>query len=81
MSNWGSYVQSGENWEKIDKAGSALSQRISCYLIHYPAFDKRLFECKCGCIFPAWQVEAALSSNDWSIIDSIHANCQSDFIL
>ena len=70
--DWGSYVQGGDEWEKIDRAGRELSSFLSCGKIHYPAFRKRLFECSCGVVFPVWMVEAAVQSNDWSMIEEKH---------
>jgi hypothetical protein len=70
--SWGSYIQGGESFEQVDKAGLALSNHIGCP-IHYPAYNKRLFECKCSIVFPVWQVEAAMKSKDWSVIDMLHS--------
>jgi len=36
--------------------GQKLNLAINCP-IHYPAFGKRLFECKCGVTFPLYIVE------------------------
>ena len=69
--SWGYFLQ-GQGEQEIDSAGSALSQHLSCKCCHYPAFNKRLFECKCGVIFPVWMVQAAIESNDWSLIDEKH---------
>lgn len=69
--NWGAYVQN-HNLEHLEQIGKALNLHLGC-AVHYPAFDKRLFECKCNRIFPAWMVEHAVDSNDWSMIDEIHA--------
>lgn len=74
--NWGSYSQGGDSWERIDQAGTALSSVLSCHVIHYHAFNKRLFECKCGIIFPAWMVEAATMTNDWSLILQKHGGVE-----
>ena len=70
-SNWGSYVQGGQDWELLETVGIQLNNHISCG-VHYPAYDKRLFECHCGIIFPRWAVEAAINSADWSDIDKLH---------
>ena len=67
---WGAYMRDN-NFEKIDIAGAALSNHISC-AVHYPAYDKRLFECKCGIIFPVWAVEAAIMTDKWEDIDNLH---------
>lgn len=44
--------------QEIDQLGRKLNLAIGCP-IHYPAFGKRLFECKCGVIFPLFVVEAS----------------------
>jgi hypothetical protein len=68
--NWGSYIQ-GQGWEEIDKAGSALSQYLH-EPVHYPAWNKRLFECKCCVIFPVWMIEAAMKTGDYRMIQEKH---------
>ncbi len=52
---WGAYIQSG-NLEEVDSLGSELSLRIHCP-VHYPAYNKNLFECRCGVIFPLYVVK------------------------
>ena len=63
---WGAYVQPGLD-EEIDSLGSRLSVEISCP-VHYPAYGKNLFECKCGVIFPLYLVR----SRDWDRIKHKH---------
>ncbi len=67
---WGAYMQNN-HFEQIDKIGAALNLHLNCS-VHYPAFDKRLFECKCNIIFPYWMVEHAVETGDWSMIDEKH---------
>jgi hypothetical protein len=54
--NWGSYIQSG-GWEHIDELGKRLSLVINCP-VHYPAYNKRMFECSCGRCFALYLVES-----------------------
>jgi len=68
---WGAYIQGGEDFEKIDRAGSQLSLVLNC-AVHYPAYEKRLFECSCNIVFPAYAVEAAMVTNEWSLILERH---------
>ena len=53
---WGYFQQGAELMEKIMELGKKLNLAIDCP-IHYPAFGKRLFECRCGIIFSAYVVE------------------------
>ena len=63
---WGAYTQQGDLAE-IDSLGSELSMRINCP-VHYPAYNKNLFECRCGVIFPLYIVRG----NDWDTIIKKH---------
>ena len=38
---------------ELEQAGAQLSIEVNCP-IHYPAFNKNLFECKHGVVFPVW---------------------------
>lgn len=68
---WGSYLQGGNaDWELLERLGSQLSLRIDC-AVHYPAYDKRLFECK-HTTFPRFAIESANSSSDWSAVIKHH---------
>ena len=69
--SWGAYTQGGK-LQHLESIGRALNLYIKCP-VHFPAYDKRLFECKCGVIFPMWQVEAAIMTGDWSAIDLLHS--------
>ena len=69
--NWGSYVQGGNDWELLDKCGTELSIQLSC-TVHYPAYNKRLFECQCGITIPRWAVEAAIQTDNWADIIALH---------
>jgi len=51
---WGAYIQTGIT-EELDYLGSKLSIEIGCP-VHYPAYNKNLFECRCGVIFPLYLV-------------------------
>lgn len=53
--------------EELDTLGSRLSVEIGCP-VHYPAYNKNLFECRCGVIFPLYLVK----SRDWDRIKQKH---------
>ncbi len=63
---WGAYQQPGLN-EEIDQLGSKLSIEIDC-AVHYPAYNKNLYECHCGVIFPLYIVK----SRNWELIKKKH---------
>ena len=63
---WGAYIQTGIT-EEIDGLGSQLSLEIGC-AVHYPAYNKNLFECKCGVIFPLYVVRW----KNWELIRRKH---------
>jgi len=63
---WGAYIQPGLD-EKIDQIGSKLSVVINCP-VHYPAYGKRMYECKCGVIFPVYM----LTGDNWNVIIKKH---------
>ena len=52
---WGAYAQSGK-LQEIDHLGSELSLAIHC-AVHFPAYNKNLFECMCGVVFPLYMVK------------------------
>ena len=54
--SWGYYIQGNLKEKEIDELGSRLSVIIHCP-VHYPAYDKRMFECKCGVVFPLYLLE------------------------
>ena len=63
---WGAYAQLG-NFEEIDRLGSELSLAIHC-AVHFPAYNKNLYECRCGVIFPLYLVKGG----DWKAIIQKH---------
>jgi len=63
---WGAYVQNG-NLEEIEELGAELSVRIDCH-VHYPAYNKNIFECRCGVIFPLYLVKG----KNWKLIIEKH---------
>ncbi|KKN53776.1 hypothetical protein LCGC14_0598690 [marine sediment metagenome] len=65
---WGAYQQPGLD-EEIDSLGSQLSIEIGC-AVHYPAYNKNLFECMCGVIFPLYVVKG----QDWKLIKQKHVD-------
>jgi hypothetical protein len=68
--NWGAYMQQG-NLEELNKCGGELSIKIKCP-VHYPAFNKPYFECKCNVVFPDYAIKGALSTGNWSDIINKH---------
>lgn len=64
--SWGAYMQSG-NLGELELLGSRLNLEISCP-VHYPAYGKNLFECRCGVIFPLY----ILRQGDWDKIRELH---------
>lgn len=65
---WGAYVQQG-NLQELEMLGTQLSTEIDCP-VHYPAYNKNAFECKCKVVFPLYIVKA----RDWNRIREIHKN-------
>ena len=63
---WGAYTQPGLD-EEIDSLGARLSVEIGCP-VHYPAYNKNLFECRCGVIFPLYLVRGG----NWELIKQKH---------
>jgi len=70
---WGAYMQGGFS-EEVDSLGAMLSVEIDCP-VHYPAFNKNLFECKHGVVLPYYVVAA----KDWDKIRKVH-NLEKDMI-
>lgn len=64
---WGFYVQGSDQMQEVMGLGAQLSLAIGCP-VHYPAFDKNLFECKCGVIFPLY----FLKGHSWEEIKEFH---------
>ena len=54
-------MQGNENFEELDKLGKKLNEAINCP-VHYPAFGKNLFECKCGVVFATYIVKGRSNS-------------------
>ena len=71
VGSWGYYMQGNNNQQRLEHTGAELSSVLGCP-VHYPAFNKHVFECKCGVLFPMFVVEAALDSGDWSAIQNHH---------
>lgn len=65
--SWGYYLQGTKQIVEVDQLGSELSIQIGC-AVHYPAWGKNLFECKCGVIFPLYLVK----SMDWELLRKKH---------
>jgi len=71
MSSWGYFMQGNAQQEEIMELGQALNNHTQC-AVHYPAFGKNLFECKCGVTFMVATVKEAVRTGDWSLVDEIH---------
>ncbi len=73
MGQWGAYVQGSnfQNLENLDLIGRELSLRIDCP-VHYPAWDKPVFECKHLTQFPMFALKEAVKTNDWDYIVEHH---------
>jgi len=63
---WGAYVQRGLD-EEVDHLGAELSVKLHC-AVHYPAYNKNLYECMCGVIFPLYLVK----TRNWELIVKKH---------
>ena len=66
---WGAYVQPGLD-EEIEALGAKLSVEIRCP-IHYPAYNKKLYECMCGVVFPLYLLRMA-ETKGWDVIREKH---------
>ena len=64
---WGYRTQGPDLMTEVDELGSQLSIEIACP-VHYPAFGKHMFECRCGVIFPVYLVKGG----DWELIKRKH---------
>lgn len=58
-------MQGSDQMVEVEELGVRLSTVLHCP-VHYPAFGKRLFECKCNIIFPAYVV---LGRSDAELIE------------
>ena len=64
---WGQYIQGSDQQQEVDELGTKLSEVLHCP-VHYPAFGKNLFECRCGVIFPLY----LLRSGKWDMVRRKH---------
>lgn len=64
---WGFFQQGNSQMNEVMELGEKLNLTIGCP-IHYPAFGKNLFECKCGVIFPVYLVKGG----NWELIKRKH---------
>lgn len=64
---WGYYQQGSDQLLEVDELGSYLSRVIGCP-VHWPAWGKNLFECRCGILFYTFQVR----SRDGKLLNDIH---------
>lgn len=61
---WNYYTQ---QMEEMDSLGAILSKEIDCP-VHHPAYNRNLYECKHGVIFPYYLVKGG----DWNLIRRKH---------
>jgi hypothetical protein len=69
---WGYFQQGSDQWLETEELGAKLSDILGCP-VHYPAFGKNLFECKCGVIFPKYVVKYCAESCQWQPILDKHS--------
>lgn len=61
-------LQQGTEKETI---GAKLSQVIGC-AIHYPAYEKNMYQCRCGTTFPYYIVSYAYNQDSWEDVLRMH---------
>ncbi len=71
---WGYYMQGSDQQLEQDELGALLSLRINCAAVHYPAYNKPLYECCCGITFPLSLVQYCRKINDWSYVQEKHGD-------
>lgn len=64
---WGFFIQGSDQQAEVMELGEKLSKAIHCP-VHYPAYNKNMFECRCGVIFPVYLVK----TEDWDKINKKH---------
>jgi len=67
MNSWGYYMQGSDQLQEVDELGAKLSVALGC-AVHYPAFNKNIYECQCGVVFPLYLVK----SQNWQLIIRKH---------
>lgn len=55
---WGYFQQGSDQLQEVMELGDKLNTAINCP-IHYPAFGKNIFECKCNRLFPIYVVRGS----------------------
>lgn len=68
--NWGVYIQPGLD-EEIETLGAKLSVEIHC-AVHYPVYNKKMYECMCGVVFPLYLLKMA-EIKGWDMILGKHS--------
>lgn len=64
MSTWQTH---DPQFHELEELGAKLSVELGCP-IRYPAYDKNMFECKCGITFPLFVVRGG----NWDAIRKKH---------
>ncbi len=67
--SWGFLMQGSDQMIEVEELGAKLSTVIHCP-VHYPAYNKRMFECQCGVLFPVYFLKGNL--DNWDIIIRKH---------
>lgn len=70
---WGYSIRGSDQLVEVDELGTRLSLEIDC-AVHYPAFGKHIFECKCGVLFPVY----FLKYGDWETVKKKHEGGNDD---
>jgi hypothetical protein len=60
---WGFYLQGSDEQLEVEELGGWLSLSLK-EPVHYPAWGKPIFECKCGVLFPLYAVNYFKSLGD-----------------
>ncbi len=71
MGVWGFFVQGSDQQLEAEELGSILSIKLGC-AVHYPAYNKPLYECSCGITFPVSIVRHCRKVMDWGYVLEKH---------
>ena len=69
--SWGYFQQGSHDQQMVSILGAELSKVIHCP-VHWPAYDKGMFACKCNILFPTFIVQGAHDIGDWSKVIKLH---------
>ncbi|KKL49740.1 hypothetical protein LCGC14_2312510 [marine sediment metagenome] len=71
MGVWGYFIQGSDQQLEAEELGSILSVKLGC-AVHYPAYNKPLYECLCGITFPISIVKHCRKVMDWGYVLEKH---------